>query len=249
MKLLRPLIIAFSVYSRLPMPNVAWNEHDNRLALAFLPLVGCIVACCFFAIQALSMGWSPLLRGALSLAAVVLVTGGIHMDGFLDTCDAISSLKEKDERLAILKDVHVGAFAVIRGLVYALLMMALYAECDRPAAMAMGFVLSRCGALVLLCTLPNARKGGMLYAFQENLMKRAVLASAAVFAVLASIGALVSAFPAALVAIALLTAFAAYFHGKAHKLFGGMTGDLAGYALQMMELCWALGIVLGGKWL
>lgn len=249
MKLLRPLIIAFSAYSRLPMPHVEWNERDNRLALAFLPLIGCAVACCFLFVNALCAACSPLLRGALSFAGVMLMTGGIHMDGFLDTCDALSSLKEKEERLAILKDVHVGAFAVIRALVYSIVLTALYAECDRPLALSMGFILSRCGALVLLCTLPNARKGGMLYAFQENLTKKAVLFSAAGFASLSGGAAMLLAFPAALIGLMFSAAFAAYFHIKAQKLFGGMTGDLAGYALQMMELCWALGFVMGGKWL
>lgn len=249
MTLLRPLLIAFSLYSRLPTPTAQWNERDNRLALAFLPLVGCAVAACFLMVYALCVHFSPLLRGALCLASVMLITGGIHMDGFLDTCDALCSLKSREERLAILKDVHVGAFAVIRGVVYAIVLAALYAECDRPLPMAMGFILSRCGALGLLAALPNARQSGMLYAFQAGMMKRAALLSAAIFGAAALAAAWVSALPAAVAATLLSCAFAVRFFLQARSVFGGMTGDLAGYALQMMELCWALGLVLGGKWL
>lgn len=249
MTLLRPLLIAFSVYSRIPVPSIEWNERDNRLALAFLPLIGCVIAVCFIAVDALFLDFSPLLRATLCLSAVVLVTGGIHMDGFLDTCDALSSYKEREARLAILKDVHVGAFAVIRCLLLVTLLIALYAESRQPIAMSMGFVSARCGALVLLCMLPNARKSGMLNAFQGGLAKHAVLLSAVIFAAASVAIAFFFASSAALVGFMLQLIFAAIFYRKALKLFGGITGDLAGYAVTMMELCWALGLVLGGKWL
>ena len=48
----------------------------------------------------------------------VIVTGGIHVDGLLDTSDALSSWRDREKRLEILKDSHAGAFAVITACVY-----------------------------------------------------------------------------------------------------------------------------------
>ena len=48
----------------------------------------------------------------------VVITGGIHVDGLLDTSDALSSWRDREKRLEILKDSHAGAFAVITACVY-----------------------------------------------------------------------------------------------------------------------------------
>ena len=64
----------------------------------------------------------------IGTAIPLLVTGGFHVDGFMDTTDALSSYREKEERLRILKDPHIGAFAVIGVVIYYLLYAAGYSE-------------------------------------------------------------------------------------------------------------------------
>ena len=64
-------------------------------------------------------------NGFIAVALVlvpVIVTGGIHVDGLLDTSDALSSWRDREKRLEILKDSHAGAFAVITACVYFLTM-------------------------------------------------------------------------------------------------------------------------------
>lgn len=247
MRFLRPLAIAFSAYSRLPMPSMAWNERDSRWALACLPAVGCAEALLFAALGYASRGLSPLLRGALLFALPLLYTGGIHMDGFLDACDALSSLKSREERLAIMKDVHIGAFAVIRGMLYCVALFALYAETAHYPALAMGFMFSRSAVLALMTLMPNARKGGMLSMLQQGLAPRGALVSAGIGGLIAAGLAFCFAPAGAGCALALTLGFLALFRRKAIRLFGGITGDLAGFALQMAELMWAAGIVVGGN--
>ena len=81
------------------------------------------------------------------------------MDGFLDTCDAIHSWKGPEERLRILKDPHVGAFAVIGGLLYFLLAAGIWSEADIASALplSLGFVLSRALSALAALLFPKGR--------------------------------------------------------------------------------------------
>lgn len=75
-----------------------------------------------------ALGFGALLRGAVGALLPILVTGGIHMDGFMDTSDALASWQSPEKRLEILKDSHVGAFAVLGCAGYLLLDAALLSE-------------------------------------------------------------------------------------------------------------------------
>ena len=58
------------------------------------------------------------------VVAPIIITGGIHMDGFLDTQDALGSYQPRERRLEILKDSHAGAFAIISCAVYLMMYVA-----------------------------------------------------------------------------------------------------------------------------
>ena len=150
MRILRSLAIAFAMYSRIPMPRVAWNSENMRYAACFLPFVGVLIGgleVLLFWGGAL-LGLSPLVRALLAAALPVLVTGGIHLDGFMDTKDALNSYGSREEKLRILKDSRVGAFAVIRLALYFLIFLAAAAEI---AALPYGAALpvNRCAGLSL----------------------------------------------------------------------------------------------------
>ena len=104
--------VAFAMYSKIPMPPADWEKENMKYALCFFPWVGLAVgavsAVLFWLLQQIGAG--SMLRAAVLTAVPVLVTGGIHLDGYLDTMDALSSWREKQRRLEILKDPHAGAF-------------------------------------------------------------------------------------------------------------------------------------------
>ena len=112
--------VAFAMYSKIPMPPADWEKENMKYALCFFPWVGLAVgavsAVLFWLLQQIGAG--SMLRAAVLTAVPVLVTGGIHLDGYLDTMDALSSWREKQRRLEILKDPHAGAFAIIMGCLY-----------------------------------------------------------------------------------------------------------------------------------
>lgn len=249
MQLINALCIALSTYSRIPAPQVAWNEENRRYAMCFFPVIGAVIG----AVTALWLwlsglaGFGGLLRGAVCAAIPLLVTGGIHMDGFMDTTDAMASWKSPEERLAILKDSHVGAFAVMGCVLYLLTMAGVMSEA-RPSdawAIAACFVLSRACSALAMTWLRSARPTGMLADFARRQQKRAVTIACAAWTGVSAVVLIVCAGWAGLLAlVGALAAFVAYRH-RAYKYFGGVSGDLAGWFLQTTELACLACVILG----
>lgn len=122
--MMKAILIAFSTYSKIPMPHFKWDPKALQYSMCAFPLVGAVIGAGEFAIWYLFgflLQWSEVFTAALLTIFPILITGGIHMDGFLDTVDAKSSYKSKEEKLQILKDPHTGAFAIIRGCLYFLI--------------------------------------------------------------------------------------------------------------------------------
>ena len=114
--LLQSFSVAFSMYSRLPVPQVEWNEKNMKYAFCFFPLIGIFVGgAVWLWLQAAAFwGFGDSLRAAVCVALPLLITGGIHLDGFCDTVDALSSHQSRERKLEILKDPHIGAFALCK---------------------------------------------------------------------------------------------------------------------------------------
>lgn len=74
---------------------------------------------------------SMFLFASIAVCIPLLVTGGIHMDGYMDTVDALSSHQSVEKKLEILKDPNAGAFAVIYCGIYLLLSLGLFYQLGR----------------------------------------------------------------------------------------------------------------------
>ena len=135
MRIFETIVVAFSLFSALPMPKVDWNAENRRYSLCAFPLIGAVIGlCCWLWIRlCLLLAIPSLLRAAVLCALPVLITGGIHLDGFADTWDALSSHAAPERKREILKDPHAGAFAVIHLCLYFLLSFALWTSVQEAA--------------------------------------------------------------------------------------------------------------------
>jgi adenosylcobinamide-GDP ribazoletransferase len=179
----------------------------------------------------------------------IILTGGIHMDGFMDTTDALCSYQEREKKLEILKDPNSGAFAVIGCVGYYLLTYAVWYDVTRSelSVLAIGFILSRALSGLAVVTFPLAKNSGLAATFSNEAKKRLTRVVMIVILVLCTVGMLLlNRMLGAIGLIAALLSFI-YYYRVSVKEFGGITGDLAGYFLQLCELVMALGIMLGGK--
>ena len=255
MRPLRAAAAAFSMFSRIPMPAIPWDRETLRYVLCAFPLVGAAVGLACWGWWAVCGLFSvpPLLRAGGLCALPVLLTGGIHLDGFCDTWDALSSHAPPERKQEILKDPDIGAFAAIRLCLYFVLTFALWAVLPAfsPWVILPGFCLSRALSGLAVAVFPLARDTGLAHTFAEAADRKRTarflgLLSAGLILVmsLAEPGAW-GCLPAA----ASLLVFA-YYRRMAEREFGGLSGDLAGWFLQTAEL-WILaaleaGALLGG---
>ncbi|MBQ9464887.1 MAG: adenosylcobinamide-GDP ribazoletransferase [Lachnospiraceae bacterium] len=251
MRLLKSFAAAFSTYSRIPMPPVRLDAEDMRYCMVFFPFIGAVIG----ALELL--WWLVCTRLALPQTAFALlaafipmaVTGGIHLDGFVDSMDALNSFGGTEKRLEILKDPHVGAFGVIKLVQYAVLYVFCTVLIARFGAKlvpvyALGFVLSRVLSGLGVTYFPGAKKDGMVASIRQQDDARITgsfliieLAVAACFMVIVS-------HAAGLIAVAVSLLCFAWYRRRAIRDFGGVTGDTAGCFLSMCELAQALTLAI-----
>lgn len=251
MKVLRSLAVAFAMYSRLPVPEVEWTQESLAWSLCCFPAVGLVVGIALLLwcalCQWLSVG--PLFFAAGGVLLPLLITGGIHLDGLCDVCDALGSHQGRERRLEIMHDPHIGAFGVIGCGCWLIAAFALWGEVDVMGkdrfVVALIPVLSRTLSAYAAVTLPAARRDGLLVQFthaaQPKQCRRLLLTLALVqFGIMGLLGC-----GAAAAVGAVLTYF--WYRTLALREFGGVTGDLAGFFLQLCELACLLGLVLVQK--
>ena len=240
MSVIKSFLIALSMYSKIPVPRTEWKEKDMRFVFVFFPFIGVIIG-------ALEFGWFylcayldmiPVIPRTFVAAAIpIVITGGIHVDGFMDTMDAFHSYRDREKKLEILKDPHIGAFSVIMLALYGLLFLGAlsFVEDGRTAAsFGLIFVLSRCVSGFCALSFKSAHEGTLDY-FTKNSSKTLVKITVILEAVLVIAGMTFIKPVFALCVSVSVIAGIIYYYFKTKKEFGGVTGDTAGYLLLITE--------------
>lgn len=247
MNIIRSFFIAFSMYSKIPMPRTEWTKEAMKYSMCFFPLIGVVIGgvVWFWNWLAGGLGIGNTLFTAVLVLIPVLVTGGIHLDGLLDTSDALSSYKPVEDKLEILKDSHAGAFAIIIGIAYFLLYFGICSEAvtESLQILAIGFVLSRALSGMGIVSFRMAKNTGLAATFSDMAVKSRVRAVMICYILLS--GGTMLALDPFLGAAGLLGAAASfgYYRWMSYKKFGGITGDLAGFFLQICELAMAVCVI------
>lgn len=247
MKCLESLIVAFSMYSKIPVPQIEWKKDNMRFALCYFPLVGAVTGLIVWLWSLISgyLGVGTVLSTAVFVLIPVAVSGGIHLDGLLDTADALSSWQTRERRLEILKDSHAGAFAIIVCCSYFLAAFAVWSEADAGSVqiLTLGFVLSRALSGFGICTFPCAKNTGLAATFANAADRKKarvclLLEAAACMAAMVWLD-----WRRGIAAAAAAVIVCALCRRMALKKFGGITGDIQGFFLQVCELAMAAVLV------
>jgi adenosylcobinamide-GDP ribazoletransferase len=240
MSILKACIIAFGTYSKFPVPYFEWKEKDMKYSICFFPFVGVLLGAAewlWFWI-CVNYGMGSLFKAAGAVIINILVTGGIHIDGYMDTMDALHSYQPVEKKLEILKDAHIGAFAVIMLSVLLLAYIGALPGIDfnNVPLFASTFVFSRILSGLSVVLFKGAKKGGMLYAFSSSAQKKVVCISLVMELLFMAAGTIwIYKIKAVFVIVAMLIVFI-YYRYKSYKEFGGITGDLAGWFLCLSEM-------------
>ncbi len=198
-------------------------------AMIFFPLVGALLGVVLAGAEwLLRLVLPPPVAAALVVALWAFLTGGLHLDGVADACDALFAAVRREQRIEILRDVHVGAFGVIA---VALVLLFKFAALPYtpPAALYLAPMLAR-WTLVYAATFPLARAEGMAALLRSGLGRRE-LAVATVFTLILTLPFSWLGASAWLAAVAISSLIAR----AAQARLGGLNGDVYGLACETVE--------------
>lgn len=250
--MLYSIIIAISIWTIIPCPNLQWNKDTLKYLMCGFVITGFIIATLFLFILlfTLKCNFSLLLSSVICTVFPILITGGIHFDGFCDTVDAIASYQSIDKKLLILKDSHVGSSSVMWSICYFLVYTGLWNELlgyskidftynniyNLYILLLAIFVLPRILSALSVISFPKAKNTGLVKTFSSNADNiYTIIFCIIIFIItmllLCSISRLlfISFFIFAICSMLLYYVFSKW-------QFRGITGDIAGFFLQIYEL-------------
>lgn len=242
---MQPLLIAIQFLTRLPVPAARdYSPETVGRSLAWYPLVGLLIGAILSAAAWLLQGQPPLLAAAIVLTLWVGLSGALHLDGLADCADAwVGGLGDRERTLAIMKDPSSGPIGVS---VLVLLLLLKFSALvvlfggGHHVALALLPALARSAVALLFVTTSYVRAGGLGEALamhgQRGIVTGGLLAVALLMLVtLGAVGIAVLAL-SALLWLTLRTAVV--------RRLGGFTGDIAGAALELLELAALLIVAL-----
>jgi adenosylcobinamide-GDP ribazoletransferase len=208
----------------------------------WLPLVGLAVGALGWGLFVFLrwVGLSTLLSSVIMALYSLVMTGGVHTDGLMDTADAYFSRRDTERKLEIMKDSRVGAFAVMTLAAVLLLKAGLYGQAVesarfQPVTLLFIPVLSRSFQASMIYCFPYAKGEGLAAMYGRDPERRFLI----VFAVwVAGFSALLAWLvgPLALVVPGACALYYLFYYYSCKKQFGGITGDVLGAFLELSEL-------------
>ena len=247
-RLFKSFIIAFSMYSKVPMPMLEWKEEDMKYVFCFFPFIGVLIGGIITAWNYVCFRFElpEICRVLISAAIPLLVTGGIHADGFMDVSDAFRSYKSKEEKLKILKDPHIGAFSVIMFALYGLIFvgaLSLLKDTRTVAVFSISFVIARCLSAISSVSFKSAKEG-TLSTFSKSSNVWAVRIVCILLMLIAFAGMVFLNPIYGCVELICAIGVFIYYYLKTKKELCGVTGDTAGYLVLICEEFMLVGLAI-----
>ena len=238
MKYVHALLMAVSTYTILTVPAKCWRDESYPVMVVFLPFAGLVIGAIWYGLAKLlgAVHMPALITAAVFTLCPHALSGFFHLDGFMDVSDAVMSRRDLPERQRILKDSHVGAFAVIMVACLFLVLFALWGSLREGAdlrALILIPVCSRCVTGFSVTALRSMSTSQYSGVYKKDMKRGCAVALTAELVIALIVSALLGVrclIPAAAAAL-----FAALSVAVNTRSLGGMSGDIAGRALTVGE--------------
>lgn len=231
--------------------QTVWTEEDFGKSVRYFPLVGAVLGLIYAGIAHLMYNilpthgyfMPPNLGAAIMLALPILLTGGIHCDGFMDTMDGIFSGRSREKMLDIMKDSRTGSFGVATFVLLVITQYSVIQDINAHQLYKVFFIMPIIGRLMMTAVItlcPYARPEGLGKAFANYASKKMLL-----LVVLYTLPLLYYSGPLGLFSLIMAILFTVYFSRYVTKLLGGLTGDVYGAVCVLAETVVLTAYLLG----
>ena len=247
--------IAWKFLTIIPSPShQEYESEDLGKSISFFPVVGLFLGLVLFGLDLLlDLFLSSILVNILLVIALIVLTGALHLDGFIDTCDGLTVKSSTSDKLKVMSDSRVGGFGVIGGCCLIIAKLASLVALPvglRASALILMPILSRWGMVYAISAFSPAKEEGMGWAVKQKANWKGMVIATLFSLVVALI--LLNWWGAALLATLclILLAFSKYLCSR----FGGFTGDNYGAINELAEvviliLVFIIGELGGTSWL
>ncbi|MBU1125039.1 MAG: adenosylcobinamide-GDP ribazoletransferase [Candidatus Omnitrophica bacterium] len=231
-----PLLLAIQFLTLFPISVKQAKPRDLAYSLIYYPLVGALIGGILAGVCGITtlLQWSAFASSALLVVTLIVLTGGLHLDGLADSADAFLSQKDKEKKLKIMRDSHIGTMGVLSLVSIIILKIALLAMLPgslRGFSVVLMCITSRWIMVFLIYAFPYARPEGKGKVFKDGINNKIFI--------LSSLSALVLIFllwQIKGIILFVLIALSAYLFGIfARRQCGGITGDILGAGNELAE--------------
>jgi len=247
-KIIKRFIITLGFFTTIPVKYIEWEEDDTKYLPLFMPIIGLVISFGLFMVYNLILYFNPssTIIAIFYIVYFIIITGGLHLDAFMDTMDAHFSRRDIDKKLLIMKDSNVGAFAVVYLAVLFMVKFALINEISINNNL--GYIIllipivSRIMQVFLLTNTRYAKEDSLAKMYQSLDRKYQYLFYFYVLIVVAIYYLLFNSFDSLLLFVFAYLYMKLYQH-FAIKQFNGITGDVIGCYVEIVEVL-LLGLVI-----
>lgn len=227
------LILAFQFITRIPI-NIAvdFNEENLGKSTFFYPLVGAVLGGLSAIVYKLFHPLNNEIASFFTVLSIIILTGGLHLDGLSDTADGFYSSRNKDRTLEIMKDSRIGAFGTLSLILIILFKYIVISSI--PVNITMALILSiangRLSTIIQIMRRPMAKSEGLGHMIRSGNPRKYIISSSIIYTIIVSI----------INPIYLLALVGALLTGEiigriSEKKIDGITGDILGAIIELGE--------------
>ncbi len=231
------LLMAFQFLTTLPLKIKEVNDEKIANSMIFFPVVGLFLGFFLLGVDRLLLifNFSQVVSNIIIVITLIIITGGMHLDGLSDTADAFLSGKSKEEMLLIMRDSHIGVMGALSLISIILLktglLMSLGAA-SKVNALVLMCVLSRWSAVLSAFLFSYARQDGKAKAFINTINTKILI-----FSTLLAVLFIFAIWQMQALLVMSVIASWVYLSGKfISKKLGGITGDTLGATIEISEI-------------
>lgn len=246
-KMIDGLILAIQFLTRLPIKkSVEFNETNLSKSTFFFPLTGMVIGGIGSLCYQIFSHLNEYIGTFFALVSMIVLTGGLHLDGLSDTCDGFLSYRDKDRVLEIMKDSRIGTFGVIAIVLDILLKYILIFSIQEDIflILTLSYGNSRLVISYIMSTKKVGRKGGIGDMFHRSNPKKFAFTGGIIYIII-----LLLINPIYLIPLGLSFLAAEIMTKLSYKKIDGFTGDVYGATIEIGEIVSLMAFLEVVKWI